>query len=76
MTIPGAIIGEATLSYLGLGLQPPQASWGSMLQRRAVVPHQAPRLAVFPGLAIVLAALAFNLLGDALRDVLDPRTTR
>lgn len=76
VTIPTAIIGEAVLSFLGLGVQPPTASWGVMLQDAQSYLTQAPRLAVFPGLAIVLAALAFNVLGDGLRDVLDPRTTR
>jgi peptide/nickel transport system permease protein len=74
--IPRAIIGEATLSFLGLGVRPPGASWGVMLHDAQSYLSQAPRLAVYPGLAIVLAALAFNLLGDGLRDVFDPRTTR
>jgi peptide/nickel transport system permease protein len=74
--IPRAIIGEATLSFLGLGIRVPEASWGGMLHDAQSYYTQAPRLAVFPGLAIVLAALAINLLGDALRDVFDPRTTR
>ncbi|HEV7132306.1 MAG TPA: ABC transporter permease [Gaiellaceae bacterium] len=76
VTIPGAIVGEAVLSFLGLGVQPPTPSWGVMLQDAQSYLAQAPRLAVFPGLAIVFAALAFNVLGDGLRDVLDPRTTR
>lgn len=76
VTIPGAIIGEAVLSFLGLGVQPPTPSWGTMLSDAQEFLHQAPRLAVFPGIAIVLAALAFNVLGDGLRDVLDPRTAR
>ena len=76
VTIPAAIVGEAVLSFLGLGVQPPTASWGVMLQDAQSYLSQAPRLAVFPGLAIVLAALAFNLLGDGLRDIFDPRTTR
>ena len=74
--IPGAIIGEATLSFLGVGIRPPGASWGVMLHDAQSYLSQAPRLAVFPGIAIVLAALAFNLLGDGLRDVFDPRTAR
>ena len=57
-------------------MQPPAPSWGVMLADAQSYLSQAPRLAVYPGLAIVLAALAFNLLGDGLRDVLDPRTTR
>jgi peptide/nickel transport system permease protein len=76
LIIPRAIIGEATLSFLGLGMRPPGSSWGIMLQNAQVYWSQAPRLALYPGLAIVIAALAFNLLGDALRDVFDPRTTR
>ncbi len=76
LTIPGAIVGEAVLSFLGLGVQPPTPSWGTMLQDAQSYLTQAPRLAVYPGLAIVFAALAFNVLGDGLRDILDPRTTR
>ena len=73
--IPRAIIGEAALSFLGVGIRPPGASWGIMLQDGQSYLMQAPRLAVYPGIAIVVAALAFNLLGDGLRDVLDPHTT-
>ena len=76
ITIPAAIVGEAVLSFLGLGVQPPTPSWGVMLEDAQSYLTQAPRLAVYPGLAIVCAALAFNLLGDGLRDVLDPRTQR
>jgi len=76
VTIPRVIIGEATLSFLGLGIRPPGSSWGVMLEGARSYLSQAPRLAVYPGVAIVLAAFAFNLLGDGLRDVLDPRTTR
>jgi len=76
VTIPIAIVGEAVLSFLGLGVQPPTPSWGVMLASAQDFLDQAPRLAVYPGLAIVLAALAFNLLGDGLRDVFDPRTQR
>jgi peptide/nickel transport system permease protein len=76
LTIPGAIVGEAVLSFLGLGVQPPQTSWGVMLQTAQDYLSQAPRLAVFPGVALVLAVLAFNVFGDGLRDILDPRTTR
>jgi peptide/nickel transport system permease protein len=76
ITIPIAIIGESVLSFLGLGVQPPTPSWGVMLASAQDFLDQAPRLAVFPGLAIAIAALAFNLLGDGLRDVLDPRTQR
>jgi peptide/nickel transport system permease protein len=72
--IPTAIIGEALLSFLGLGVQPPTPSWGVMLSAAQPFIDQAPRLVIFPGLAIFLATLSFNLLGDGLRDVLDPRT--
>ena len=73
--IPRAIVGEAALSFLGVGIRPPGASWGIMLQDAQNYLTQAPRLAVYPGIIIVVAALAFNLLGDGLRDVLDPQTT-
>jgi peptide/nickel transport system permease protein len=76
LTIPAAIIGEAVLSFLGLGVQPPTPSWGVMLNAAQPYLSIAPSLAVYPGLAIVVTALAFNLLGDGLRDVLDPKTRR
>jgi peptide/nickel transport system permease protein len=76
VTIPAAIIGEAVLSFLGLGVQPPTPSWGVMLNAAQPWLSEAPSLAVYPGLAIVVAALAFNLLGDGLRDVFDPKTER
>ena len=76
LTIPAAIIGEAVLSFLGLGVQPPTPSWGVMLNAAQPWLNEAPWLAVYPGLAIVFAALAFNLLGDGLRDVFDPKTDR
>jgi peptide/nickel transport system permease protein len=76
VTIPGAIVGEAVLSFLGLGVQAPTPSWGTMLEDAQSYLAQAPRLAFVPGLAIVFAALAFNVLGDGLRDIFDPRTTR
>ncbi len=71
-----AILAEAALSYLGLGTQPPQPSWGRMLSEAQTLVFQAPRLAVYPGLAIMLSVLGLNLLGDGLRDLLDPRLTR
>nr|WP_202501058.1 ABC transporter permease [Streptomyces sp. SID5785] len=71
--IPTAIIGEALLSFLGLGVQPPEPSLGVMLSSAQAFLAAAPWMAVFPGLAVVAATLAFNLLGDGLRDVLDPR---
>ena len=76
VTIPTAIIAEATLSFLGLGVQPPTPSWGVMLADAQSYLAQAPRLALYPGLAIFLCSLSFNLLGDGLRDALDPRTQR
>lgn len=74
VAIPGAIIGEATLSFLGLGVQPPQPSWGTMLSAAQPFLEQATWLALVPGVAIALATLGFNLFGDGLRDVLDPRS--
>lgn len=68
-----AILTEAALSYLGLGIQPPLASWGNMLQNAQGYLWRAPILAVWPGLFIAATVLSFNLLGNALRDVLDPR---
>ena len=71
-----AILAEAALSYLGLGTQPPQPSWGRMLSEAQTLLFQAPMLAVYPGVAIALAVLGLNLLGDGLRDLLDPRLAR
>jgi peptide/nickel transport system permease protein len=68
-----AILAEAALSYLGLGAQPPLASWGRMLADAQTWMYVAPRLAIFPGLAVALSVLGLNLLGDGLRDALDPR---
>jgi len=76
VAIPAAIIGEAALSFLGLGVQPPTASWGVMLSTAQQFLSQDPLLALFPGLAIACTTLGFNLLGDGLRDVLDPRGQR
>jgi peptide/nickel transport system permease protein len=73
LAIAAAIIAEASLSFLGLGQQPPEPSWGSMLNSAQRFLSQAPWLAVFPGLAIFLCVLSFNLVGDGLRDALDPR---
>jgi peptide/nickel transport system permease protein len=73
LAIAAAIIAEASLSFLGLGQQPPDPSWGSMLNSAQRFLSQAPWLAVFPGLAIFLCVLSFNLVGDGLRDALDPR---
>ncbi len=71
-----AILAEAALSYLGLGTQPPTPSWGRMLNEGQTMMYQAPLLAVWPGLAIVLTVLGLNLMGDGLRDLLDPRLAR
>jgi peptide/nickel transport system permease protein len=71
-----AILAEAALSYLGLGTQPPQPSWGRMLNEAQTLMFQAPLLAVYPGAAIALAVLGLNLLGDGLRDLLDPKLAR
>jgi peptide/nickel transport system permease protein len=73
LAIAGAIIAEASLSFLGLGQQPPAPSWGSMLNSAQRFLTQAPWLAIFPGAAIFLAVLSFNLVGDGLRDALDPK---
>lgn len=71
-----AILAEAALSYLGLGTQPPEPSWGRMLSEAQTLLFQAPRLAVFPGVAIAVAVLGLNLMGDGLRDLLDPKLSR
>ena len=73
LAIAEAIIAEASLSFLGLGQQPPAPSWGSMLNVAKNFLDQAPWMALFPGVAIFLVVLGFNLLGDGLRDALDPR---
>lgn len=73
LAIASAIIAEASLSFLGLGQQPPAPSWGSMLNTAQRFLTQAPWMAIFPGLAIFLTVLAFNLFGDGLRDALDPK---
>jgi peptide/nickel transport system permease protein len=71
-----AILAEAGLSYLGLGTQPPHASWGRMLNEAQTFMGTSSWLAIFPGCAIALAVLGFNLLGDGLRDMLDPKLSR
>jgi len=71
-----AILAEAGLSYLGLGTQPPHASWGRMLQEAQTFMGTSAWMAIFPGCAIALAVLGFNLLGDGLRDILDPKLSR
>jgi len=71
-----AILAEAALSYLGLGTQPPRPSWGRMLSEAQTLLFQAPLLAVWPGVAIVLSVLGLNLMGDGLRDLMDPKLAR
>jgi peptide/nickel transport system permease protein len=73
LAIAAAVIAEASLSFLGLGQQPPAPSWGSMLNTAKNYIDNAPWMAIWPGLAIFVLVLAFNLLGDGLRDALDPR---
>jgi peptide/nickel transport system permease protein len=70
----GAILAEATMSFLGLGVPPPTASWGSMLNDARSHLFDAPHLVLFPAVTVMLAVLAFNFIGDALRDALDPRS--
>jgi ABC-type dipeptide/oligopeptide/nickel transport system permease subunit len=74
LAIATAIIAESALSFLGLGQQPPAPSWGSMLNTAQSFLERAPWMAIWPGLAIFVTVLSFNLVGDALRDALDPRT--
>lgn len=76
VAIPAGIIGEAALSFLGLGVQPPAASWGLMLTSAQEFLVQDPQLSIYPGVLIAAATLGFNLLGDGLRDALDPRDRR
>lgn len=73
MSIPGAIMSEASLSFLGLGVQSPTASWGSMISYAKSYIRTAPAYSIYPGIAIILIVLAFNLFGDSLRDALDPK---
>jgi peptide/nickel transport system permease protein len=73
LAIGFAILAEASLSYLGAGVQPPTPSWGNAINQGAALLQQAPWLSIFPGVTIFILVLAFNLLGDALRDQLDPR---
>jgi len=70
----GAVLAEATMSFLGLGVPPPTASWGSMLNDARAHLFDAPHLVLFPALAVMLAVLSFNFIGDALRDYMDPRS--
>ena len=73
VSIPGAIIAESILSFLGLGVQPPNPSWGTMLNSAQDFLDTAPWIAIYPGVSIFLVAFAFNLAGDGLRDMLDPK---
>jgi peptide/nickel transport system permease protein len=70
----GAILAEATMSFLGLGVPPPTASWGAMLNDSRAHLFDAAHLVIFPAVAVMLAVLSFNFIGDALRDLLDPRS--
>ena len=76
MSIGTLVLFESTLSFLGLGIQPPAASWGNMLTGAQELLQQAPMLAVWPGLLIFLTVIAFNFVGDGLQDALDPRSER
>ncbi len=76
LSVAGAILTEAGLGYLGLGISAPQATWGSMLVQGQKLIRVAPHVAIFPGVAIFLTALGFNLLGEGLRDVLDPKARK
>jgi len=73
LTVAAAIIAEASLSFLGLGQQPPAPSWGSMLNAAQRYLVQAPWMAIYPGLMIFSVVMALNVLGDGLRDALDPK---
>jgi oligopeptide transport system permease protein len=74
--IPQAIFTEAVLSFIGLGIRPPDASWGTMIERGNQAIFSAPHMVLFPAMAIAVTMLAFNFLGDGLRDALDPQNTR
>ena len=73
LSVGGIILTESVLSFLGLGIQPPLPSWGNMLSNAQELIWSSPMLAVWPGLAIFVTVIAFNFLGDGLRDALDPR---
>ena len=74
--IATTIVFEATLSYIGVGVQPPTPSWGQMISMGQDYYYTAPQLVIYPGLAIVITVLAFNLVGDGLRDAFDPQQRR
>ncbi|CAG0965648.1 partial Glutathione transport system permease protein GsiD, partial [Anaerolineae bacterium] len=74
--IAGTIMAESGLSFLGIGIRPPTPSWGGMIDKGRLFLQVYPHLAIFPSIALALAVLAFNFLGDGLRDALDPRMRR
>lgn len=76
LNVAGAIISEAALSFLGMGIMPPKASWGNILRAGKDVIETAPHIATYSGIAIIITVLGFNLLGDGIRDVLDPQMKR
>jgi peptide/nickel transport system permease protein len=76
LQMAGIIILAASLSFLGLGIQPPTAEWGIMLSKGREYIWMAPYLSIFPGVAIIIVVLGFNLVGDGLRDTLDPKTKK
>jgi len=76
IAVPEAILVEASLSYLGLGSQPPAPSWGNMLSAAQAYLHQAPTYGIFPGLAITSVVLGLSFFADALQDAIDPRRSR
>ena len=76
LSVGTIILLESVLSFLGLGIQPPMASWGNMLNNAQELIYEAPALAFYPGLLIFLTVIAFNFLGDGLQDALDPKALR
>ena len=76
LKVAGAILSTSSLSFLGVGIKPPTPEWGNMLSDGRLYMRQAMHMTVFPGLAIMITILAFNLMGDGLRDALDPRMKR
>ena len=71
--IPSAILTEASLSFLGIGIQPPDPSWGSMISYAQPYINSDPLYSIFPGIAIIITVISFNMFGDGLRDALDPK---
>jgi oligopeptide transport system permease protein len=76
LTIPSVMLLEAFLSYLGLGIQPPQSSWGSLISDGVETMEEYPWLLIFPGMALSITLFSLNFLGDGLRDALDPRASK